>query len=772
MLELTALPLSGVRIVDLGDPVAEDGARLLADLGADVVKVRLAADESPRGSETSLTEIRRAVANANKRLGQVDLDSATDRARLTDLITSADALVVAADVATGLDLVRLREANPALVVTLSSPFGSTGPRSTWQATERTLLALSGSMSRSGRPGDPPLVPPDGIAAATAATHLAWCTLIALQEAARTGTGQQLDMSHHESVTVGLDPAFGVQGSAAAGRSGSFRRGRPPADSYPVFECADGQVRLCLLAKRQWRGMFGWLGAPEEFADPAYDSISARVAAWPRLSKLIADLFADESAEALVEEAARRGVPLARVMTVRDALEADHFTKAGTIARVPLLPGTDARLPVGSIDLDGDRIGFRAPMPSVAEDPLAPWAARTPAAVPRAADEPPFAGLRVLDLGVIVFGAEIGRAFADLGADVIKIESLTFPDGLRQTRGGEAMNASFAWGHRNRRSFGLDLRTTRGREVFLELAATADVVLSNFKPGTLASLGISYDDLTALRPDLIVVESAAFSSKGPWAARLGYGPLVRAACGISSLWRYGPDETECWDGVTVYPDHVAGRVGALAVVAALWRRRCSGRGAHIEFGQSDVVLTQLAGYVASEDLEPGSVTAVGNRGRELFGGVFPCAGDDEWCVIDARVTEELDTLAAIVGARSPATLGSEVAAWTSQRSPVAVMEALQAVGVPAAAMVRLPELLDDPQLQHRGTFTTMNHPLLDQPLPAEDVTAPYESVVVRPATPAPSPGQHTRDISTGALGLTESEIEDLLAAGAIHDGAPR
>src|SRR5690606_33311949 len=121
---------------------------------------------------------------------------------------------------------------------------------------------------------------------------------------------------------------------------------------------------------------------------------------------------------------------------------------------------------------------------------------------------------------------------------------------------------------NKRSLGLDLRSPEGLEVFLDLVRHSDVVLTNFKPGTLKSLGIDHDTLKQINPRIVVVESAAFSSRGPWARRLGYGPLVRAACGISSLWKYDADDTACWDGVTVYPDHVAARIGALVVAAAL------------------------------------------------------------------------------------------------------------------------------------------------------------------------------------------------------------
>ena len=148
---------------------------------------------------------------------------------------------------------------------------------------------------------------------------------------------------------------------------------------------------------------------------------------------------------------------------------------------------------------------------------------------------PFDGMRILDLGVIVAGGELGRLFADLGAEVIKIESAAYPDGLRQTAPGQVMSRSWALTHRNEYSLGLDLRHPSGAEIFEKLVAGADAVFANFKPGTLASLGFSYEQLRELNPRIVLAESSAFGATGPWSARMGYGPLVRATTGVTWLW---------------------------------------------------------------------------------------------------------------------------------------------------------------------------------------------------------------------------------------------
>ena len=130
---------------------------------------------------------------------------------------------------------------------------------------------------------------------------------------------------------------------------------------------------------------------------------------------------------------------------------------------------------------------------------------------------------------------MGRLFADLGAEVIKIESAAYPDGLRQTPPGQIMSRSWALSHRNESSLGLDLRHPAGAEIFGRLVAGADAVFANFKPGTLASLGFSYEKLRDLNPRIVLAESSAFGATGPWSARMGYGPLVRATTGVTWLW---------------------------------------------------------------------------------------------------------------------------------------------------------------------------------------------------------------------------------------------
>ena len=400
-------------------------------------------------------------------------------------------------------------------------------------------------------------------------------------------------------------------------------------------------------------------------------------------------------------------------------------------------------------------------------------------------ERPLDGVRVLDLGVIVVGAELGRLLGDLGAEVIKVENSAFPDGSRQSLTGEAMAAGFALGHRNKASFGVNLRDPRGRDLFLHLAGQADVVLSNFKPGTLESLGLGYAELTQANPGIIVADSSAFGPTGPWSRRMGYGPLVRATAGLSDLWRYPGVDGGYSDASTIFPDHICARVSAIAVVAKLIERRRTGRGGTVSAAQAETILAALSAEIALESVRPGSVTAVGNAlAGDAPRGVYRCAGDDGWAVITVGDDSDFTALAKTIGRPELAsdsryaTPGDRVArrdeldelvtAWTSRRSPRQVAAELQGARVPAGPMQRVTEYLDDPHLRQRRFLVPTRHPLIPHPVPAERSAAVFRNMPDAPLEPAPLAGQQTRDIARTLLGLSDAQIEVLIGDGVLED----
>lgn len=788
------LPLSGLRVVELTRGRGETCARVLADLGADVVHVRPSHRLREEGEVESLSFV---VHNANKRVAEVAFDDESQRDSFLRLVERADILIAALEPreleALAIPPEAMLRVNPRIVVTSITSFGLTGPYRDWLASDPVLMALNSELSRSGLPGQPPLIPPGSLAEETASVQAAWATLVALWKVRRTGQGEFVDVSIFDSSMQTMDPPFGIAGSARVGVPASdLPPGRPDARHlYPIFECADGFVRICVLAVRQWQGMFKWLGEPEEFADPKYEHLHTRYSVTESLYPLIGKLFSDKTRAEIVSEGQRYGVPTESVQSASEVLTTPHFHERGALIPIELGNGTTGTAPHGCLEVDGRRLGLRnVPVAVTLEAALEGWRRPVPQEHlglddPRDVQRAPLAGLVVLDLGVIVVGAETARLFADFGADVIKVENRNFPDGNRQTIEGATMSMSFAMGHRNKRGLGLNLRSPEGREIFLKMVAKADVVLSNFKPGTLESLGIGYETLRQVNPGIVSVESSALGKNGPWSDRLGYGPLVRAVTGLTQLWRY-PDQPDGFcDGITIYPDHTASRLGAIAALACLLRRRRSSVGATVAIAQSEVILTQFATQFLRESIEPGTMVAWGNASEfDAPHGVFACAGDDQWCAITVGGDREWQRLCSVIGA---ADLGADpelssasgrvaqrerietaLSAWTESRDAREVMGLLQETGVPAGVMNRVNDLPTDPQVVARSVFRSMHQPQIGD-VYTGGAPAHFSSIEEPQLAPAPMYGEHTREIIREHLALDDREIDAYLASGALDDG---
>lgn len=793
--DLKTLPLAGLRVIDMADGKAEMCGRLLADLGAEVILVEPPAGMASRqkaplhGAES----LHFASHSAGKKSVTLNIESAEGKSQFLALVDSADMLIETAkpgDMAKlGLDAASLRQRRPDLVVLSVSDFGQTGPYRDYQASNSVQLAMAAVLARSGIAGNRPLLPPGDLAIETTSVQAAWVALLGYWQKLQTGTGNSMDFSIMEATAQIVDPGLGVTGSAAAGRSANELApyGRPPVGFlYPIFACADGHVRICVLNPRQWQGMCGWLGEDHAFTDPQYGNIGVRFKEIKAINALIAALFADKSGKELVAEGQQRGVPIAAVATPQQVLDDAHFNARGAFTDLSFV-GATGKVPSGYTEIDGQRMGLRRAAPTLGQDNalLSELKAKPVAEATASPDRRPLTGIRVLDLGVIVAGAESGRIFADQGAEVIKVENTAFADGLRQTSApGVAISQSFCQGSRNKKSFGLNLRSPEGIALFHRLAKDADIVLSNFKPGTLESLGIGYDQLKEINPGIIVVESSALGNTGPLAKSMGYGPLVRAASGLTGLWCYPEIDNSYSDSITIVPDHFAARVSGVSIMAALIRRERTGIGARIAVSQAEAILNVLATPLLRESLHAGSLKPMGNEIEfNCPGGVFPCAGDDMWCVIDVdsdaawqRLCEQMANTALANDARLSRAedrlqhrdlVEMAVAEWTAQRDATEVMECLQAVGIKAGKMQRLSDFDENPHLHARKFFRHFEQPGFPTVLQTENGPVSFSDLPDPEIQPAPFQGQHTRELAAKLLGLDAEKIEQLVADGVLE-----
>ena len=720
---------------------------------------------------------------------------------LEDLLDATDLLVEDTPPGT-LDVFGLAPADlllrhPQLVVVSVTDFGQTGPYRDWAGSEWTHLAMAAVLSRSGIPGEAPLLPPGSIATESTAIHAAFAGLVAYANRLETGVGDHVDVSVYEATGQVLDPGYGIGGTGAAGlRAPGANRGRPDARHlYPIFPCADGHVRICLLSARQWRGMRAWLGEPAALADPDLENLMTRFGAVDVIYPVIAAFFASRRRDDLVAAGQGFGVPIAALLSPAEVLTSEHFEQRRAFTTFATPAGQSAMVPNGFVEVNGVRAGLHRPAPGPDDHDaavVASWseaaAAHRPAAgpAPAASRRHPLAGMRVLDLGVIVVGAELGRMLADQGADVIKVENREFPDGSRQAT-GDVMTGSFAAGHRNKRSLGLNLRHPDGVALFMDLVARSDAVLSNFKPGTMSSLGLGYGELAKVNPAIVVAESSALGADGPWSRRMGYGPLVRASTALTGLWAYPGVDESFSDASTIYPDHAAARIGVVAVMAALLAARRSGQGAHIRVSQAETMIGQFADMLALESIRPGSMVARGNVGPgDAPRGLYQCAGDDEWCVVDIRGDADWGRLCRLIGRPDLAAdpryrdaaarvehrheIDDLVGGWIAALPPREAMTTLQSAGVPAGMMQRVNDLPVDEHLVARQFFDTLPQPQLRRPLIVERAPAHFGRVADPPEHPAPVLGEHTRQVCRDVLDLSDLQIDDLLAAGVLEGPA--
>ncbi len=397
------------------------------------------------------------------------------------------------------------------------------------------------------------------------------------------------------------------------------------------------------------------------------------------------------------------------------------------------------------------------------------------------------GIRVVELGGFAAGPVVGKNLANYGAEVIRIESKLRLDGFRthyppykDNIPGTERAGIFNFFNDSKRSITLNLKNPQGVELARRLIATADVVIENFTPGTIARLGLGYETLAGVNPRLVMLSTCNQGQFGPHAHHAGFGSHLTSLSGFthtlgfpdrSPVLLYGP-----------YIDYIAVGYGTIAVLAALLRQRRTGRGAYIDVSQYETGL-QFIGPALLDLFVNGRVAErQGNRHPSAAPhGVFPCLGDERWCALSvaddevwARFTAALGTPAWSREPRFATAAGRKaceeqleqlVAAWTAERPREDVVERLSSHDVPVYPVSSMEDLLNDPQLVHRGYWQTVQHPVLGR---VHVGNPPYVLTQTPPRADRAAPllGQDNEYVFGQVLGLSAEEIERLEEDGAL------
>jgi crotonobetainyl-CoA:carnitine CoA-transferase CaiB-like acyl-CoA transferase len=395
------------------------------------------------------------------------------------------------------------------------------------------------------------------------------------------------------------------------------------------------------------------------------------------------------------------------------------------------------------------------------------------------------GLTVLDLGTFIAAPFAAGLLAEFGADVIKVEQPGIGDPIRDLGtkvGGRAL--FWALEGRGRRSITCNLRLPRGQELALELIRRSDVVIENFRPGTLERWNLGYERMRAANPGVILLRISAFGQTGPYAGRPGFGRIAQAFGGLTYLAGY-PDRPPVLPGSATLADYAAGLYGALAVLAAKQYRDRTGRGQVIDVSLFESIF-RFTDYLALAYDTLGVVRErTGTQAHAAPHNHYPTA-DGKWIAIACTSDRIFQRLATAIRAHDPEQpdwsadpgfdtmekrvarreeVDARVAAWTRRFTLAELRARLDAAEVPNSPIYSIADIFEDPQYRARWTLVPVDDPVLG----TVRVPAPVPRLSKTPTrrlSPAPELGQHNEEIYCGMLGLSAAELAELRAAGVV------
>lgn len=788
-------PLSDLRVLELGERVAAPYcAKLLADLGADVIKVERPSgdparrrgpfrDDEPHPDRSALF----LYLNGHKRGVTADLETDAGRSAFREWVAWADVLIEdrppGALEASGLGPDALLAANPGLIIASITPFGQTGPNRGHASYHLNLYHASGHASpfesgalrarRAASKAGGQLGEYD--AGLTAAVGV----LGAVLHRERTGRGQHIDVSKQEAmmclerVTIGR---FANEPEPFSGRGG-------PGG---LVRAKDGWFIVNTLEPRQWQGLVEAMGSPDWSREAWLEDPRQRMERRAEIDAHVAEWAADRSRDEIYHAVQAHGTPAGPVRDVSEVLDWGQTRGRGFFRELthpdvgPLLHPTLAYL-------SSEMPWQGAPAPRLGEHD-AEVAHGLPPREPRAADDPaaaaPLAGVRVLDFTWAWAGPQASLLLAMLGAEIIKVESHARLDHSRvhtltagSLSGGIDESPVFNDLNLGKRSVTLNLGKPEARDLVRGIAAKSDVVLQNMRPGVLDRLGLGYDDLCKVRPDLIMLSSSAVGATGPEASYTGYAPTFACLSGVVSISGH-PDEPPIALSGSV--DLRVGTASAFAVLTALHHRRRTGRGQHIDLSSTEVMSAMIGEAFLGYQLTGRVPERIGNRDASMAPhGCYRCRGEGEWITIAVGTEAEWEALCRVIDDpalarpefgsaearhRAQDALDEIIGRFTAHLPREEAVERLQGAGVAAAIVHDGASLARDPHVLARGVYETVEHPRMG---PLKTVRPPWR--LEGAATPCASPliGEHNAYVLGEILGLSPGELDALVEARIVY-----
>ena len=788
-------PLANVRVIDLTDDRAIYAGKLLADLGAEVIRV-----EPPSGDplrqrgpfHDNGSSLWHAYFASSRIFASHDSSAIEQLAASADIILDCERLP---------NPESLLQANPSLVIVDVTSFGRSGPWSSYQAPGLVAEALAGVAATSGDTDTPPLKLFGDQYAFVGGAYAAIGALSALNHARGTGQGQMVRLSTHEALCTVLEHVLmwawyhehlPFAEDPVLPRQGSLHW----SSAYVVMQAIGGAIMI--TPTPDFQRQVAWLieeGVGMELLDERFTD-PANLAEMVELTmNTLRDWVATKEVEPFFHEAQARHHPYGWVMTTPE------------VAGNPQLEARDwwTDYPVGDTTVNGPgapyhfsdtpwQIGSSMFSPRSAEGDVAerPKGAPSRAQATSTNSSPttgPLEGIRILDFTHVLAGPFATRVLADMGADVVKIMSST-----RAGLAGGTDHPYHTMWNRNKRVLQLDLSRPEARDIARELALKADIVIDNFSVGVLDRWNLSYDAVSPDNPGVIYVGMSGMGISGPWASYVTYAPTVHALAGLTYLTGV-PGRNDIGIGFS-YNDHMAGLHGAVAVLAAIEGRRLTGTGQRIDMSQFEVgvnfggpaLLDWFANGVAAEP--------VGNDPPwEVWTphAIYPCAGDgpgdnagdDQWCAIAVTTDEQWKSLCHLMDATDwlndanlatakgrkahQQSIDARIANWTSNQDRYELMDRCQQAGVPAGVVQTGLDLTQhDPQLAHAEMFFNFTDPHPDLgPLKGDRLPLQFMQTPATVYNRSEVYGESNTSVASDWLGISSNEVQRLESEGVME-----
>ncbi len=813
------LAVSALKILEVGRYAAGYCGRLFARRGARVSRVEL----SPPRPAWVGQQAMNLFLHENKRKLKID------PTELACIATQVDLVICETDTASHLEALGYHQWNASLKVAIT-PFGLTGPHRNRRATTSTLSAMAGHTHLVGAPGREPL---------TVAGHYIDFQAGALAYAAANahriaGAKTQIDISlletaatHHYWTHTRLHTLGDIRG-----RHDSDYWYCVPGHLYP---CMDGFVYIT-INDNFWETFTLMLDRPELIIDERFSDNQGRMQNRGALHAIVKSKFMRYTRDELEALAAEFRFPLGALRSEQEVLDDAHlaarnFWERSALpgGREVLIPGSPVRVEYTETNRQPDRASARRgeysrampPLPETVHRPNRPFTQfqhepeahrdcsglRTGAAQERddrldgpsppgdrfgmttSAVEGPLGGIRVLDLTHVWAGPLAVRYLADFGATVVKVEAADSraprpmnnpPTGgwLGENATDEPWNRDAGWIilHRNRFGLCLDLKSARGREVFLQLVKVSDIVVENFSARTMENLGLSYPVLAEANPGIIYVTMPGYGSDGPYRDRVAFGTVVECQAGMNARLGYGPDNLV--NTTQAMPDPISAHHALGAIIDALEVHKIHGAGARIEVSLHEAAVTATGPTLLEHQLTSLGEVSANRHPNAAPHGIYRCSGEDQWLALACENDEQWRSLCAVLRndhydmdyrtrQKCHDAIDSLITRWTRNREKNKAAAILQDAGVPAGPIYTSREVEADEQLRSREFFGFTDRfgvPMQGNPVHAEDLDWSQWQA-------APRLGEHNTDILSTWLGYDEQQIAELQSVGVIATEPP-